>query len=420
MADQSTIPFIELKTFQPASLSSGENGFPLVDHSAMFSQRSLTQDTNGGLHPRRRKLKGHAQHLGLFVLAALLLASLGRAQDPPAGFDDLARQAAAARDQQNIPLATELYGKALELNPNWAEGWWNLGLIEYTASEYPQAIDAFNHLLKLDPHAVPALAIRGLSEFDTGDYTGSLKDLELACQHGAANDKDHEQILRYHLGMLLTRAGRYWDALSQYRTLTGEHFDSPDFEVAVGLVGMRIPSLPSELSAHDSELAGALGKAACAFLADDSDTADAEFNDLFARYPTAPNLHYFYGFLLFPHDRDMAVEQFQKEVAIDPSNQLATGLLAFTLMYVGRYKDALPVAQRALAAEPGMQIAQIALGRSLIETGNGPHGIEILNHVLEHDPKNLEAHMGLAAAYSLDGRREDASRERMVCLGLGK
>lgn len=386
----------------------------------MLSKYSSKHSTSGDLRSRRRKLTWPAQRFFLLIGAALLLASLSRAQGQATQFDDLARQAAAARDKQNIPLATELYGKALELNPNWAEGWWNLGLINYTVNQYSQAIDAFNHLLKLDPHAVPALAIRGLSEFDTGDYTNSLKDLELAMQHGAANDKDHEQILRYHLGLLLTRAGRYWDALSQYRALASEHFDSPEFEIALGLVGMRVPSLPSELNAHDSELALALGKAAYAFLVDDSDAADAQFNDLFARYPTAPNLHYFYGFLLFPHDREMAVDQFQKEIAIDPSNQLATGLLAFTLMYVGRYKDAIPVAQRALAAEPGMQTAQIALARSLIETGDEQHGIEILNQVLARDSKNLEAHMGLAAAYSLDGRKEDALRERMVCLALGK
>jgi tetratricopeptide (TPR) repeat protein len=361
-----------------------------------------------------------ARHFLLFVGAAMMLSSLGRAQDEAPQFDDLAQQAATARDQENIPLATELYDKALQLNPKWADGWWNLGLMDYTVNRYPQAIDAFNHLLKIDPHAVPALSIRGLSEFDTGDYADSLKDLELAFQHGAANDKDHEQILRYHLGLLLTHAERYWDALSQYRSLTGEHFESPDFEAAIGLVGMRVPSLPSDLNAHDSELAAALGKAARSFLADDSDAASVQFDELFARYPTAANLHYFYGFLLFPHDRDMAVEQFQKEIAIDPANQLDTGLLAFTLMYIGRYKEALPVAERALAAEPGMQIAQIAMGRSLIETGDLQHGIDMLQQVLERDPRNLEAHIGMAAAYSLNGKKEDALRERMVCLGLEK
>jgi len=335
-------------------------------------------------------------------------------------FDELVKQANAARDEQNIPLAAQLYSQAVELNPNWAEGWWNLGLIDYTVKDYAQAIDAFNHLLNIDPHAVPAMAIRGLSEFDIADYDSSLKDLELAMQHGAANDKDHEQILRFHLGMLLTRAGRYWDALAQYRSLAGEHFDSPDFDAALGLVGMRKASLPSELDGEDKEMAEALGKAANAFLLDDSDESNRLFANVFARYPQTPNLHYFYGFLLFPHDRAMAVSQFQKEVAIDPSNPVTEGLLAFTLMYEGQYKDAIPAAESALATEHGMQLAELALGRSLIETGDDEHGVAILNQVLVQDPKNLEAHMGLAAAYSIEGRKEDAYRERMVCLGLGR
>jgi Flp pilus assembly protein TadD len=44
----------------------------------------------------------------------------------------------------------------------------------------------------------------------------------------------------------------------------------------------------------------------------------------------------------------------------------------------------------------------------------------LLNKVLQSDPNNLEAHMGMAAIYSRTGRREDAYRERMLCLGLGK
>ena len=342
------------------------------------------------------------------------------AQDANPNFDQLAAQAATARDQQNPGAAAELYNKALQLNPEWQEGWWNLGLIDYAANQYPQAIDAFNHLLELEPRAVPAMAIRGLCEFETADYIDSLNDLEQAVAHGAANDKNHEQIIRYHLGMLLTRAGRYWDALGQYKPLALEHFDAPDFPVAIGMVGMRVPALPSEVNQQDRELYGALGKAAEALLANDSQSADAMFKELFACYPTTPNLHYFYGFLLFPHDRTMAVEQFEKEVALNPSNQLNTGLLAFTLMYTGRYQEALPVAQRALAEEPGMLIAQLALGRSLIETGDDKHGVELIDQVLARDPKNLEAHLALASAYSLEGRKEDAYRERMVCLGLGK
>ncbi len=348
-----------------------------------------------------------------------LFASSGiRAQAPASEFDQLAAQAAAARDQQNFPQAIELYGKALQLKPEWEEGWWSLGVMEYSADQFAQAIDALNHLLQLEPKAVPAMVVRGLSEFETADYSDSLNDLEESVKLGAANDKDHEQVIRYHLGLLLVRAGRYWDALNQYKPLALEHFDDPDFPVAIGLAGMRARSLPGDVSAQDRELYTALGKAGEALMAGDSESADAQFQVLFARNPTTPNLHYFYAMLLFPHDWGMAAEQFEKENAISPSDELVSSLLSFTLMYIGSYREAVPVAEHALAAQPGMLVAQLALARSLIETGDEKRGVAMLNQVLASDPNNIEAHLGLVAAYSRDGRKEDAYRERMVCLGL--
>ena len=88
----------------------------------------------------------------------------------PARFDDLAARAATARDQQNLPLAIQLYSQAEQLKPDWQEGWWYLGILQYSANQYPGAIDAFSHLLQLVPTAVPAMALRGLCEFETGGY----------------------------------------------------------------------------------------------------------------------------------------------------------------------------------------------------------------------------------------------------------
>lgn len=350
--------------------------------------------------------------------AALLAASPVRAQDAGTGFDGLAAQAAAARDQGNLSRAIELYGKAEELKPEWTEGWWNIGLMQYSANQYAPAIEAFNHLLAIEPHTAPAMAVRGLCEFETGGFDDSLRDLEQAVAHGAANDAQHGPILRYHLGILLTRAGRYIDAMAQYKVLAGKHVEMAELPLAIGMAGMRVKGLPGDVMEQDRPLYEAAGKAASALLDDNSKGADTAFRELFARYPETRSLHYFYGMLLFPHDRGMAVEQFEREVALDPSNELATALLAFTLMYVGRYGEAVPVAERAVAASPGMELAQLALGRSLIETGQEQRGMELLNQVLEHNPESLEAHVGLAAAYARAGRKEDAYRERMVCLGL--
>jgi len=356
-----------------------------------------------------------------FLLTFLMVGMSGlHAQEASPQFADLAARAAAARDQQNIPLAIELYTQAEQLKPDWREGWFYLGLLQYGANQFPAAIDAFNHLLQLEPSAVPAMALRGLCEFETGAYDDSLRDLEQSIAHGAANEPRNEQILRYHLAQLLVRAGRFQDALTQYKIFIEKQVDSPDVLLGLGLAGTRVRLLPKEIPETDRGLYLAAGSAGYAFLSGNSELAASIFTELFARYPTAPNLHLFYGYLLFQHDSELAINQFRSELTIAPGNIEAHAILAYTEMIAGRYAEAVPEAEHVLAAMPDMEMALIALGRSLGETGDPKHGMELLNRVLQSDPDNLEAHMGLAAIYSRAGRREDAYRERMVCLGLAK
>jgi thioredoxin-like negative regulator of GroEL len=353
--------------------------------------------------------------VGLCVASATCLA-----QQASPSFDELAAQAAAARDQQNLPLAIDLYTRAEQFKPDWQEGWWYLTLLQYSSNQFPGAIDAANHLLALVPHAVPAIALRGLSEFEVADYNASLRDLETAVDHGAANDPHNEQIIRYHLALDLIRASRFQDALAQFKVLAGKDIRAPELLAGIGLAGMRSTSFPSEVNAADLALYQAAGEAGYAFLADDSLKADTLFEHLFSTHPATPNLHLFYGILLFSHDAGLAADQFHQEVAIAPANESARALLAFALMVAGRYQEGLPEAERAYAAAPDMEMAQIALGRCLGETGDSDRGTSLLLKVVERDPDNLEAHMGLAALYGRAGKREDAYRERMLCLKLAK
>jgi tetratricopeptide (TPR) repeat protein len=360
---------------------------------------------------------------GLLILILLLLvlqACPAHAQEASPQFQDLATRAAAARDQQNLPLAIELYGQAEQLKPDWAEGWFYLGLLQYSSNSFQPAIDAFNHFLALQPNAPPAMALRGLCEFETGAYDDALRDLEQAVQRGAANEPNNEQIIRYHFAQLLARAGRYQDALLQYQFFAAKNINDADALLGIGLAGMRISTLPKDIPEEGRELFMAAGNAGYVFLSGDSQGADGVFKQLFARYPTAPNLHFFYGVLLFMHGPDLAIDQFKDEVAVAPSNPTAHAILAYSLMFAGRFAEARPEAELALAGAPDMEMAQIALGRSLAETGEPKRAVEVLNQVLQRDANNLEARMGLAIVYSRSGNREDAYRERMVCLSLQK
>lgn len=375
--------------------------------------------------PKPTLFRPAARAGALVCLAVLLMASHAWArtapqQDDTAQFDDLAARAAAAREAQNIPLAIDLYEQAGRLKPDWVEGWFYLGVLQYNSKQFQPAIDAFNHLLQLQPSLASARALRGLCEFETASYDDALRDLDAAVAQGAANDPRNAPLLRFDLAQLLVRARRYPEAVAQYTIFASHRIEDPDLLIGLGLAGLEVPLLSKDVPAADRDLYESAGRAGFVFLSGDSKQADAIFAGLFTRYPTTPNLHLFYGRLLLQHDPDLAIRQFQAELAVAPTNIPARCILAYALMTSGRYTEAVPEAERALSQVPGQQVAELALGRSLVETGDIQRGAELLNDVLKADPNNLEAHMGLAAMYSLTGRREDAHREHLLCLQLGQ
>jgi tetratricopeptide (TPR) repeat protein len=352
------------------------------------------------------------------LAAALLLPIVAAAQQSPPTFDALVSQASAARDQNDLPRAVALYRQALAVNPQWPDGWWYLGMLGYSASDYASATDALNHYLQLMPSAGPAFALRGLSEFEAADYPASLADIEHAISLGAANDQRNAQILRYHEAMLLTRASRFEEAWSAYTALAKDAPANPDLLTAMGLAGLRIPVLPSEAPAAQQEIAAAAGEAAWSFLSGDQEGAAQGFAALFSRYPAARNAHLFYGYLLFGHDPAAAIGQLQQELHLDADNVAALSLIAWGHILNNDPAAALPFARKAESLDSAAFMPQLVLGRSLVGTGDIGGGIQHLVQARQIDPGNLEVHIGLAIAYSRSGEPRRARAERLQSLAL--
>jgi tetratricopeptide (TPR) repeat protein len=358
--------------------------------------------------------------LTLLIFAFTFLSSICSAQANPASFSDVASKAAAARDAHDTPGAMELYRQALKLNSQWSDGWWFLGSLQYGAGDYSAATGALTHYLDLTPNAAPALAMRGLCEFESAEYGKSLSDIQRALALGAANQPRNEKILRYHESLLLTRTGRFEDALRSFAFFTHETDPNPELLLAIGLAGLRTPLLPKELKADQRDLYLNAGNAAFDFMKGDKEAANTEFQRLFQRIPPVPNAHYLYGFLLYASDPDEAVIEFQKEREANPSNTAAEVMLAWIPLLQNHGSEALPYAQKAAAEDPTLASAQLVLGRALSETGDMKHAVEHLEKTAQLQPDNLEVHLALAKAYSKSGRKEDARRERLLCLEMTK
>jgi len=143
----------------------------------------------------------------IWVLA-LLASAVG--QTTPQTFEELSTTAQKAYEA-NRPEAAQLYAKAVKLRPDWAQGWWALGMIQYERDHYSECRDALTRMVKLDASAAPGWALLGLCEFRTKQYDDSLQHLKKAHMLVSVRQSGGPllDMADYHLALLLTRQGAF-------------------------------------------------------------------------------------------------------------------------------------------------------------------------------------------------------------------
>jgi len=370
------------------------------------------ENIRGVFSPRPPKL--------FFALVLLAIATFACAQTDSPTFNDLAAKAAQAREHNEIADAIATYRRAVQLKPDWPEGWWYLGMLQYNMGVYGDARDALTQFIKLTPDSGPAFAVRGLCEFETGEYPQSAQDIQQGLALGAGNQPRYENMLRYHQLLLYTLNGDFETALREYAAFAKNATPTPEILVGVGLAGLRMPLRPQDVDPKQQDLVMAAGRAAFTFMAGDEPKAQQQFQHLFQRFPTAENAHYLYGYLLFANDPDVAVAEFKRELEIAPSSAVTHVMMAWYFLLRNDAAEALPYAQKAAVEAPTSPSAQLVLGRSLIQTGSVNEGMQHLNTALKLDPNNLEIHLALVKGYQELGRKDDAARERLLSIEMAK
>jgi len=266
------------------------------------------------------------------------------AQDKrPDDFQSLARTAAAARDQNNAVEAIHSYQEALRLQPDWQEGLWNLGVLEYEQDHYAKAIPAFQRLTQLAAQAGPAWNFLGLCEYETKAYDNALQHLSKGKELGGVDDPELLRVVKYHLALLLIRDGNFDDALATLRTLISQGPAGVPAQIttALGLATLRVPLLPEQVDASKEALLQEAGNAEAALLQGQTASALTGFEALLHKYPDVPYVHLAYGSALFNAVKcEQAAAQAQKEIELAPRSSTAHDLLAKSLEAAGHREQA--------------------------------------------------------------------------------
>ncbi len=231
---------------------------------------------------------------------------------------ELQRTARAEAEEGKTAEAIRDTQRALELDPNWKEGWWNLGALQYEANQYQDAVRSFEKVTSYAPNLGAAWALLGLCEFELKQYASSLAHLEKAQALGLGNDAETARVASYHLGLLLIREGQFERGAGILHSGFESGTATPQVQLSLGMALLHIPLLPEELDPSKDALVRAAGS-----LAVDSQNTLERFPQFIKQHPDVPFLHYEYGVRLKAAGRwSEALAEQQQEVKLTPWSPL--------------------------------------------------------------------------------------------------
>jgi len=332
----------------------------------------------------------------------------------PQNFEELSAKAQQAYEANHPEEAADLYSRAVKLRPDWAQGWWAIGMIEYERDRYAECREALTRMVKLDASAAPGWALLGLCEFRTKQYDEAFQHLKKAHMLVPVTQPGGPllDMADYHLSLLLNQQGAFEVAQELLMRVARKVHNNPDMMFAAGLPSLRMPILPSDVPANQRDLVNMAGKAFWDLATEQPEVAETDFKALVSKYPKVPNVHYFLGTYLAARHPEKSASEFLQELSITPDSVPAKVQLALQYTLDGKLNTALKFAREAVALSPDSVGAQLALAKVLRTQGSDEAALKAYLAAERIDPVSPAIRLQVVNAYRALGRIKDMEREK--------
>jgi tetratricopeptide (TPR) repeat protein len=351
---------------------------------------------------------------GCIVLALAAAVALGQAGPPVGGsFESVSAAARAAYEANRSEEAADLYSQAVKLRPDWAEGWWALGMIHYERDRYPECRDALTRMTGLDPSAAAGWALMGLCEFRIKEYDSSFQHLKRAHMlvlQGVGGE--FKAIADYHLALLLNRQGAFEVSQAVLISVAPNVKDNTAMMLGAGLACLRMPIFPEEIPPANREIVSMAGKVLWDLATQPPQATEADFAALLAKYPDFPNVHYFYGTYLAAHHPEQSDQEFLAELKIQPDHVPSKVELVLRDLVEEKTDEAVKLAREAAVMSPDSPGTQLALGKALRAQGDGKGSLAAFLAAERLDPVTPDIRLYLMTAYRGLGMVEEMRKEQ--------
>lgn len=290
------------------------------------------------------------------------------------------RLAIIAAQRNELEEAVRNFERAAEIQPDFPEIDFNLGLAAFRTQRLAEAIASLTRAVKTQPGNSAAWQLLARAEFEYGDCDAAIPDLKTAL---AAQPDDPGLLLS--LGTCLGRAGQASEAEAVFKRLLQSNANSSDLHMFL---------------------------AQGAYAMNRIDDARSEFNRALALDPHTPDAHFFMGMIALQQaDFPAAERELRAELQSFPDNQKVRYHLAYVLLEEQKQNEAVSLLEDVTRTAPGYAQAHYSLGKTLVEEGHLSRGISELQEAVRDDPGKAYSHYQLGRAYMRAGKTADARRE---------
>ncbi len=357
-------------------------------------------------------MKRGLQIVAVCVALSSSYAALGQAQGPA----ELFRDALETQQRGDLAAAVGKYEHLLQLYPATLPARANLAVALVALGRFDDGIKEYRTALVQAPDNFDLRLNLGIACYTKGDFSAAATELEPL--HSQQPNNSQVALL---LADSYSRTNRDADAISVLLPVETAEPQNLGVVWALGSALIRVgrpeEGLPRvERVAREGLRAEAYAVAADTYLKlTELDKARASVEEAARLNPDLPGLHTLRGNIMdSAGDREGAIGEFQKAVAINP-NDFEAELRWGAILYSHRKLDeAAAHVKRSLEIEPSSVLARYELGRIQRAQGDFNNATKTLEGVVQDDPDWLPPHVELVALYYRLNRPADGTREKEI------
>lgn len=329
------------------------------------------------------------------------------------------RQTALALEQAGkIEDAHAAWKALLATQPNSAEAYAHIALLEAHQERYKEAIANYRKALALDPK-FPNLKLNlGLSLFKEGELKEAIQTFEPLLKELPTNSPQRFRVATL-LGLAHYGIGEYAAAVPYMKQATEADPQNLQFKLMLAHSCLWSKQFECVLDAYREILTVDANSAEAHMLAGEAydgqrneSKALEEFKAAIDVDPKLPNVHFGYGYMLWRLQKLSDAEQeFAAELANDPEHPLSLTYMGDTKIRLGHVNEAGSYLEHALRIDSSITLAHLDMGTVYDSQGRKEDALRELRAAAALAPGDQKIHWRLAQFYQSMGRKEEAKAE---------